>query len=100
MKILENSGQEFEIIDYINNPPTSNTLKLLAKKMGISAKDFICSKESLFKELDLKPHLDDDAVLFEHMSEHPKLIERPIVVKGDKAILCRPPEKVEELLII
>ena len=100
MKILENSGQEFEIIDYINNPPTSNTLKLLAKKMGISAKDFIRSKESLFKELDLKPHLDDDAVLFEHMSEHPKLIERPIVVKGDKAILCRPPEKVEELLII
>ena len=100
VKILENSGQEFEIIDYINNPPTSNTLKLLAKKMGISAKDFIRSKESLFKELDLKPHLDDDAVLFEHMSEHPKLIERPIVVKGDKAILCRPPEKVEELLII
>ena len=68
--------------------------------MGISARDFIRSKESLFKELDLKPHLDDDAVLFEHMSEHPKLIERPIVVKGDKAILCRPPEKVEELLII
>ena len=98
VKILENSGQEFEIIDYINNPPTSNTLKLLAKKMGISAKDFIRSKESLFKELALKPHLDDDDILFKHMSKNPQLIERPIVVKGDKAVLGRPSEKVRNLL--
>ena len=98
MKILENSGQEFEIIDYINSPPDPVELQSLADKMGLRAKDFIRSRESVFKELDLKTHLDDDGLLFQHMSENPKLIERPIVVRGDKAVLGRPPEKVEELI--
>ena len=98
MKILENSGQDFEIVEYINSPPSPLELKSLADKMGIRARDFIRSKETAFKEHDLKPHLDDDVLLFKHMSEHPKLIERPIVVKGDRAVLGRPPEKVLELL--
>ena len=98
VKILESSGQEFDIIDYINAPPTPSELQSLADKMGISAKDFIRKKEAVFKELDLKPYMDDDITLFKHMSNNPKLIERPIVVKGDKAVLGRPPEKVEEFL--
>ena len=98
MKILNNSGQDYEIIDYMNVPPSPEELKILAEKMGIRAKNFIRRNESVFKELDLKPHLDDDETLFQHMSQNPKLIERPIVVKGDRAVLGRPPEKVEELL--
>tara|TARA_B100000929_G_scaffold274015_1_gene246829 strand:+ start:601 stop:903 length:303 start_codon:yes stop_codon:yes gene_type:complete len=98
VKILEKSGQEFEIVEYINSPPSPIELQSLADKMGIRARDFIRSKENAFKEHDLKPHLDNDLLLFKHMSEHPKLIERPIVVKGDKAVLGRPPEKVLELL--
>ena len=98
MKILDNSGQEYEIIDYINTPPSQKQLESLAEKMGIAAKDFIRSKDAIFKELNLKSHLDNDAILFKHMSEHPRLIERPIVVKGDKAVLGRPPEKVYDLL--
>ena len=98
MKILESSGQQYETIDYINIPPTPNELRSLADKMGIHAKDFIRSKETVFKELELKPYLDDDTVLFKHMSENPKLIERPILVKGDKAVLGRPTEKVHDLL--
>ena len=67
--------------------------------MGISAKDFIRSNESIFKDLGLKPFLDNDAILYKHMSENPKLIERPIVVKGERAVLGRPPEKVRDFLI-
>ena len=98
MKILNDSDHEFEIIDYMNSPPSPDELKILAEKMGIRAKDFIRRNESVFKELDLKPHLDDDETLFQHMSQNPKLIERPIVVKGDRAVLGRPPDKVAEFL--
>ena len=99
MKILDNSGQEYEIVDYINTPPSEEELKSLAKKMGISAKDFIRSNESIFTELDLKPYLDNDDILYKYMSENPKLIERPIVVKGEKAVLGKPPEEVCDFLI-
>ena len=98
VKILENSGQEYEIVDYLNSPPSLTELKSLAGKMGLRAKDFIRSRESIFKELNLKAYIDDDATLFKYMSENPKLIERPIVVKDNKAVLGRPPMKVEELL--
>ena len=98
MKILENSGQDFEIIDYLTSTPSPGELQSLAKKMSVRAKDFIRNKESVFKELDLKPHLDDEGLLFKHMSENPKLIERPIVVKGNTAVLGRPPELIETLI--
>jgi arsenate reductase len=73
-------------------------LELLAIKMGVKARDFIRTKEAVFKELNLQLHLDDEHFIFQKMSENPKLIERPIVVKGDKAILGRPPNKVEDFL--
>ena len=98
MKILENLGYEYETVDYINSPPSQSELQSLADKMGIRAKDFIRIRESEFKELNLKAYIDDDATLFKYMSENPKLIERPIVVKDNKAVLGRPPMKVEELL--
>ena len=98
MKILENSGRDFEIINYLTSPPSTSELQSLADKMGIRAKDFIRSRESEFKELNLKAYIDDDATLFKYMSENPKLIERPIVVKDNKAVLGRPLTRVEELL--
>ena len=98
MKILDNSGKDYEIIDYMNAPPSPEELKILADKMGVRAREFIRSRESIFKELDLQPHLDNDDMLFKNMSENPKLIERPIVIKGGKAVLGRPPEKIKEFL--
>jgi len=98
VQILNDSNVEYEIVDYLNNPPSVDTLRSLAKKMGINARDFIRTKEAAFKELNLQSHLDDDRFIFQKMSENPKLIERPIVVKGKKAVLGRPPEKVEDLL--
>ena len=98
MKILENSGRDYEIVDYMNTPPTAQQLKSLSEKMGIPARDFIRSREAIFTDLALKPHLDNDDILFQKMSENPRLIERPIVVKGEKAVLGRPPEKVKDFI--
>ena len=98
VQILNDLNVEYEIIDYLNNPPSADELELLAIKMGVKARDFIRTKEAVFKELNLQLHLDDEHFIFQKMSENPKLIDRPIVVKGDKAILGRPPNKVEDFL--
>ena len=98
VQILNDLSVDYEIIDYLNMPPTADELQSLANKMGLKAREFIRAKEAVFKELNLQPHLEDDAFLFQKMSVYPKLIERPIVVKGDKAVLGRPPEKVNEFL--
>ena len=98
VKILENAGEEYEIINYIESPPSSEELQILADKMDIQAHEFIRKKESIFKELGLQAYIEDDKTLFQYMSSNPKLIERPIVVKGDRAVLGRPPEKIIEFL--
>ena len=98
MQILNDSNVEYEIVDYLNNPPSVDELQSLAIKMGVKARDFTRTKEAAFKELNLQPHLDDEHFMFQKMHENPKLIERPIVVKGERAVLGRPPEKVEDLL--
>ena len=98
MQILNELGVDYEIVDYLNNPPSVDELQSLAIKMGVKARDFIRTKEAVFKELNLQPHLDDDTFMFQKMSEYPKLIERPIVVKGDRAVLGRPPERIREFL--
>ena len=97
VKILDDFGQEYEIVNYIESPPSPEELKILADKMGLKAHEFIRRKESIFKELALQSYLEDENTLFQHMSGNPKLIERPIVVKGNKAVLGRPPEKIMEL---
>ncbi len=98
MQVLKEAGIHFETVVYLNNPPDEAQLRDLSKKLGLAPKDFIRKKESLFKELGLKDRLDDDDELFRQMAAHPKLIERPIIVKGNKALLGRPPEKVLEIL--
>ena len=98
MQILNDLAVDYEIVDYINTPPSADELQSLADKMGVNARDFIRTKEAVFKELNLQPHLDDDRFMFQKMSENPKLIERPIVVKGSRAVLGRPPEKVNDFL--
>lgn len=97
MKILKNSGQDFEIIDYLTSPPSTGELQSLADEIGVRAKDFIRNKQFVFKELDLKQHIDDDKLLFWHMSENPSH-RTANSSKGEWAVLGRPPEKIEDLL--
>ncbi len=98
MQILNDLGVDYEIVDYLNMPPSADELQSLANKMGLKARDFIRTKEAVFKKLNLQPHLDDEQFMFQKMSENPKLIERPIAVKGDRAVLGRPPERIREFL--
>ncbi len=93
---LEGAGEKPHIVEYLKTPPSRGELKRLIRGMGLRATDVVRRKEKLFAELGLAGA--DDEALLDAMAAHPILIERPIVVKGDKVRLCRPPEKVQELL--
>ena len=97
LAILEEKKLDIKIIQYLKNPPTEVEIKNIAKKLALSPLEFIRRKESEFINLGLKNYNGTDEGLFKIMSNNPKLIERPIVVKGEKAIIGRPPENVNKL---
>ncbi|MDG9853129.1 arsenate reductase (glutaredoxin) [Pseudomonas nitroreducens] len=98
LELLEERGIQPEIIRYLETPPSTAELKALLGKLGIGARQLLRTGEDEYKELNLaNPALGDDQ-LIEAMASHPKLIERPILVVGDKAVIGRPPEKVLEIL--
>lgn len=97
LALLEEEGVEATIVKYIETPPTKEELKSLLKMLGIWAGELIRTKEEIYKTLNLKEETDENK-LIEAMVEHPRLIERPIVIKEGKAVIGRPIEKVVELL--
>lgn len=98
VQFLKESGKPFTTVNYYEKPFTKAQLKNLLKKAGISPKEILRTKEDIYKELGLaKKDLSDDEWL-EVLIAHPDLIQRPIVEKGEKAILARPAESVKELL--
>lgn len=98
LSILEENGIKPEVILYLEDTPDAKTIRSLLKKLGISARELLRKGEDAYKELGLKDETLSDEFLIEKMQEYPKLIERPIVVKGDKAVLGRPPENVSKLI--
>ena len=94
--ILEEKGIVAEVVKYLDKTLSVQELKEILKKLNISARELMRTKEDEYKNLNLKSENDEEKLL-EAMVNHPKLIERPIVIKGDKAVLGRPPEKVLEL---
>lgn len=97
LEILKASGEQFATVLYLEEPLPEARLKELLKQLGIAPKDLIRKGESIWKERYKGKDLSDEA-LISAMAKHPKLIERPIVVKGNKAIIGRPPEKIREFL--
>ena len=95
---IREAGHEPQIVDYLVNPPTRDTLIRLIQEAGITVREAVRSKEAVFTELGLGQPGISDAALLDAMVAHPILIERPIVVCGQHAVIGRPPEKVEELL--
>ena len=83
---------------YLENPPDAATLTALLGKLGIAPRQLLRTGEDEYKELNLADPSLTDAQLIDAMARHPKLIERPILVAGDKAVVGRPPEKVLEIL--
>jgi len=98
LAILEEQGQSPEIVLYLESPPTASTLKTVLGKLGIAPRDLLRKGEEAYKTLGLADLTLSDDTLIKAMISEPKLIERPIVVNGDKAILGRPPENVLGLL--
>ncbi|MBJ2173172.1 arsenate reductase (glutaredoxin) [Aureibaculum sp. A20] len=97
LEILNNSKQDFEVVDYIKNPLSEDEIKDLLKKLNFSPLQLVRKNEAIWKENYKGKDLSDSEII-KAMSEHPKLIERPIVVKGDKAVIGRPPENISALL--
>jgi len=98
LDILRESGADVQVIEYLKDPPSREELQRLYDRAGIRARDGLRAKEPLAEDLKLnRPDVTDDEVL-DAMVEHPILIERPIVIRGDRAVVARPPEKVLDLL--
>ena len=96
--ILKDRGAEFISINYYEKPMTSAELRILIDKLGITPRELLRKGEQVYKDLGLATREVSDDELIKLMVENPDLIQRPIVVKGDKAALARPPENVDELL--
>ncbi len=98
LQLLEARGIQPEVVKYLETPPDEAALKSLLDMLGLEPRQLMRQKEAEYKELGLdNPEFDRDA-LIRAMVEHPRLIERPIVVKDGKAALGRPPERVLEIL--
>lgn len=96
LALLEDSGVQAKIRIYLKEPPTETELRDVLAKLGVSADQIVRKGEKTFKDLGLAGA--DEAALIAAMVAHPILIERPIVIKGDKAIIGRPPENALTLI--
>ncbi|WP_292656809.1 arsenate reductase (glutaredoxin) [Nitratifractor sp.] len=97
IKYLDEKGVEYEVYRYLDEAPTVEEIKTVLKKLGMSPRELMRTKEAIYRELGLK-NVNDDAKLIEAMAEHPRLIERPIVIRGEKAVVARPETAIDDIL--
>jgi arsenate reductase len=97
-KLLRESGIPFDKVNYYIEPLTKKKLTELVRKMNIKPRDLLRKSEPVYKELGLANKELSDAELIGLMIDHPDLLQRPIVERGDRAVLGRPTENVKELL--
>ena len=96
-KILIDNGVDFEKVNYYVDPFSKSKLLLLLKKMNMNPSDILRKKEKIYKELNFAEKNYTEEQVLDLMIKYPDLVQRPIVEKGNKAILARPPEKINEL---
>ena len=96
LEILENSKKEFEIKEYIREGLSKEEIERLQKLLGLNVLDFLRQKETEFKET--KIDWKDNSLATQKLIELPKLLERPIVINGDKAVIGRPPEIIKAII--
>ncbi|MBA6156608.1 arsenate reductase (glutaredoxin) [Tenacibaculum sp. S7007] len=97
VQILEESGKNFEIVKYLENIPSESELKEIVSLLNISPIQLVRKNEKIWKE-EFKGKELSEAEVITAMVENPKLIERPIVINGDKAVIGRPPETILEII--
>ena len=98
LALLQENGVEPAVVLYLDNTPNADEIAGLLKKLGISARELLRKGEQAYKDTNLADESLSDKTIIDAMVAAPKLIERPIVVKGNKAVLGRPPENVLDLL--
>lgn len=98
LELLEARGLTPTVVRYVETPPSAAELQALLAKLGFNARQLLRTGEDEYKTLNLADATLTEAQLIEAMASHPKLIERPILVAGDKAVVGRPPETVLEIL--
>lgn len=96
LAILEDHDVEPQVIEYCKTPPDEAALRHLLQVLGCAPRDLIRDAEAMVQEIRLD--LEDDAGVFRVLGEHPELLQRPIVVHGDRAVIARPAQRVLELL--
>ena len=97
LSILENSGKEFEIVKYLDQVLSEQALAEIINLLGISPIQLVRKSEKIWKE-NYKGTNMSDAHIITAMTENPKLIERPIVINKEKAVVGRPPENIRDIL--
>jgi len=97
LAIVESSGKDFEIIKYLEKVPSKNELRKVLEYLNLSPEQLVRKNEAIWKEKFKGKNLSEDQII-DAMLEYPKLIERPIVINRDKAVIGRPSEKIIELL--
>ncbi|MDH3322172.1 MAG: arsenate reductase (glutaredoxin) [Flavobacteriaceae bacterium] len=97
LAILTDAKVDFEIIEYLKHPPSAQEIEEIIAKLNIDPIDLVRKNEAVWKENFKGKDLDNKQII-KAMSENPKLIERPIVIHNDKAVIGRPPEKITNLI--
>ena len=98
LQLLQDAGADVEIVEYLKTPPSAEELDRLLTLLALDPRELMRQKEEEYQAL----HLDDVTLERRHliaaMVDHPRLIERPIAIEGDQAVVGRPPERVLRLL--
>ena len=97
LEILESNDKDYEIFLYLQETLNKKILKNVLDILGLNPKDILRSGEVEYKENKLSQYDDEDEKLIDFMIKYPKIIERPIVIKGNKGVIGRPPENVIKL---
>ena len=97
LALLRENGVEPEVIEYLKTPPNKTTLRGLLKKLGMAAHDILRTKEDPYAACGISPE-STEAEILAAIVANPVLLERPIIVKGNRAVIGRPPENVLALL--
>jgi len=98
LSLLREAGVAPTIVEYLKTPPSESELARLLEMLGLEPRELMRRKEREYRELGLDDQALGRDALIRAIHEHPKLLERPVVVRGDRAVLGRPPERVRELL--
>lgn len=97
LEVLEKSGKDFEVVKYLENIPSANELKHIIKLLNIKPIELVRKNEAVWKEHFKNKELTDSEIV-SAMVKYPKLIERPIIINGNKAVIGRPTERIASIL--